>query len=144
MTLKDAFPHLDDSGFTETSPATPEYNCIGWAAGSVDEWWWPDPLGVYYWPDGVLRAETLEAYYQAFESLGYIRCADGQLEAAVEKVALYVLNGKPTHGARQLPDGNWTSKLGKWIDITHTLDGLEGPAYGQVAGFLKRPLMIIS
>lgn len=138
MTIKDAFPHLDDDGFTETSPATADYNCIAWAARHTDQWWWPDPLGVYYWPDGVSRIETIDAFYQAFEAVGYVRCEDGQIEGMAEKVALYVLNGKPTHAARQLPDGNWSSKLGKWIDITHTLHGLEGPAYGQVAGFLKR------
>jgi hypothetical protein len=137
--MQNAFPHLIGEGFTETSPAAADYNCIAWAAGPTDVWWWPDPLEVYHWPQGVPRVETLEAFYQAFESLGYVRGEDGHLEAGFEKIALYVLDGKPTHAARQLSDGNWTSKLGKWIDITHTLYGLEGPAYGQVAGFLKRP-----
>jgi hypothetical protein len=139
MTISDALPHLAADGFTQTSPATTEYNCIAWAAGKTDGWWWPDPLEIYYWPEGVLRAETLEAFYLAFESLGYIRCEDGQLEVATEKIALYVRDAKPTHAARQLPDGSWTSKLGRWIDIPHTLHGLEGPAYGKVAGFVKRP-----
>ena len=70
---------------------------------------------------------------------GYsVSCDDGGLEPGHEKVALYVLDGKPTHAARQLPDGAWTSKLGRQIDIAHTVCALEGPAYGQIAVFLKR------
>jgi hypothetical protein len=113
MPLKDAFPYLEEEGFTETSPATPEYNCIAWAAGQTDVCWWPDEFQVGYWPDGVPRVVALGAFYQAFESIGYVRCADGQLEAGFEKIALYWLDGKPTHAARQLPDGSWTSKLGE-------------------------------
>ena len=38
----------------------------------------------------------------------------------------------PTHAARQLESGEWTSKLGKdFEDIPHTtLDALNGPVYG--------------
>ncbi|MBL8793568.1 MAG: hypothetical protein JNM56_06675 [Planctomycetia bacterium] len=139
MALHNAFPSLADEGFTETSPATTDYNCIAWAAGRTDDVWWPDAEGLGYWPEGVLRGETLEAFYLAFESLGYVRCAGGELEPEFEKVALYALDGRPKHAARQLPDGSWTSKLGQWIDITHSLRGVAGPVYGQVAGFLKRP-----
>ncbi|MCS6976085.1 MAG: hypothetical protein NZM31_03615 [Gemmatales bacterium] len=139
MILADSFPHLQSEGFTETSPATSAYNCIAWAAGETDRWWWPDRFDVGYWPGSVPRTESLEAFFQVFESLGYTRCENGDLETGYEKVALYVQDDKPTHAARQLPDGRWTSKLGKEFDITHTLRGLEGPVYGRVAGFLKRP-----
>jgi hypothetical protein len=38
-----------------------------------------------------------------------------------------------------MPDGNWTSKLGKGEDIQHdSLDGLEGDLYGKVAIFMMR------
>jgi len=86
------------------------------------------------------RVETLEAFYRAIESIGYCRCPDGQLETGFEKVALYAVAGQSKHAARQLTDGRWTSKLGRYLDIAHTLGGLEGPVYGQVAGYLKRPL----
>lgn len=139
MNLLDAFPALID-GFTETSPASTRYNCIAWAANRTDTPWWPDPQGVGYWPEGVPRAETLEAFYQAFESIGYTRSADADLESGFEKVALYAIAGQPKHAARQLADGSWSSKLGKYIDIAHSLNGLEGTVYGQVVGFLKRPV----
>lgn len=105
MPLADDFPHLHTEGFTQTSPATHVYNCIAWAAGRDDAWWWPTEAPDVYWPEDVPRAETLEAFYQLFESLGYVRCAGGDLEAGFEKVALYVKDGLPEHAARQLPDG---------------------------------------
>ena len=44
--IEAAFPALVGTGYFVTSPATPEYNCIAWAAGETDRWWWPDPMGV--------------------------------------------------------------------------------------------------
>ena len=140
MSLNTAFPHLIEEGYDETSPATPRYNCIAWAVGVTDAWWWPVPQAVHYWPRGVPAEETLHAFFQAFATLGFIPATDSQLESGFQKLALYVRDGKPTHAARQQSDGSWTSKQGKHIDIRHTLAGLEGPVYGQVAGFMKRPL----
>jgi hypothetical protein len=51
MAMRDAFPFLDSEGYTETSPAASEYNCIAWAAGRTDVAWWPDPQGIGYWPE---------------------------------------------------------------------------------------------
>ena|SRR5437879_4664187 len=138
MSLAEDFPHLSVEGFVETSPATRVYNCIAWAVGRDDAWWWPAEGPDIHWPEGVPRMETVEAFWQLFESLGYVRCESGDLETGFEKVALYVKDRFPEHAARQLPDGRWTSKLGKQIDISHQLAGLEGPAYGQVRGFMKR------
>ena len=135
-----AFPRLIEDGFSETSSATPQYNCLAWAAKQTEQGWWPDSFGAYHWPEGVPREETIESFVRAFAIVGYVRCGDGELEAEHEKVALYARDGKPTHAARQLSDGTWTSKLGRQIDIVHTLHGLDGPAYGQIAAFLRRPL----
>ena len=132
------FPNLETEGFQETSPKTEEYNFIAWAAGTQDLCWWPDPFGIGYWPVEDAREETLPAFFRAFESLGYVTCDSGDLEMGYEKVAIFGLNGNPTHAARQLANGQWSSKLGDGIDIAHTLAGIEGPLYGQVAGYLKR------
>lgn len=68
-------------------------------------------------------------------------CPDAVLEEGYEKVAIYASRGgEATHAARQLPNGRWTSKCGENIDIEHVLEGLEGPAYGEVAKILKREL----
>lgn len=140
MSLNTAFPHLAEEGYRETRPATRRYNCIAWAAGATDAWWWPSPHAVHYWPEGVPREETLEAFVQAFATRGFVPAEDGLLEPGFEKLALYARAGKPMHAARQQADGSWTSKLGKHIDISHTLRGVEGPAYGQVVAFMKRSL----
>ena len=59
----------------------------------------------------------------------------------MEKVAIYLLNGMPTHAARQLSTGKWTSKLGLSIDIEHdSPDVLDGPEYGKASIFLKRKI----
>ena len=64
--LNAEFPHLAEQGYDETSPATPLYNCIAWAVGETDAWWWPTPEAVCYWPPGAPREETLGAISPGF------------------------------------------------------------------------------
>jgi hypothetical protein len=131
------FPNLAIEGYLVTSPPDLNYNCIAWAAGETHRPWWQ---GRFYWPAGVPCDETIDAFLQAYQTLGYIPCADGTLEAGFEKIALYALSGVPKHAARQLPSGRWSSKLGSAEDIEHDLDGLVGVLYGAAVQFLKRPL----
>lgn len=138
--LQRGFPNLRHSGYEITSPEDRGYNCIAWAAGVTDAWWWPDPWEIGYWPNGVPREETIQAFIQAFGTRGYTPCEDDSLEAAFEKIALYANAGVPTHAARQLEDGRWSSKCGDLEDIAHTLDGLAGTSYGQRVVTLARPL----
>lgn len=71
-------------------------------------------------------------------------CGDGSPEVGFQKVAIYVdSKGIPTHAARQLLNGQWTSELGQDIDVRHDapeellqVQALQG--YGGVAIFLKR------
>jgi hypothetical protein len=125
-----------------TSPEDPSYNCIAWAANEDDVWWWPDTEFVAYWPRDVPRKVTIDAFIQAYSTMGYAPCETTNLETGFEKIAIYVNSqGTPTHAARQLPNGFWTSKIGKYKDIEHeSLQALEGPAYGSVAQILKRPI----
>ncbi len=60
-----------------------------------------------------------------------------------EKLALYADSmGDVTHVARQLPNGNWTSKLGALEDIEHkTAEALDAD-YGKIAGALRRPASV--
>ncbi len=136
--LEAAFPGLEGSGYAVTSPATVAYNCIGWAAGESDRWWWPDPAGVSYWPDRVVREETLAAFMAAFATIGFATAANSDFEANVDKIAIYARSGLPTHAARQLANGRWTSKLGQAEDIEHELTDLAGTIYGAVAVILAR------
>jgi len=138
--LEHHFPALAGSQYEVTSPAQVDYNCVAWAAGNDSRWWWPDEFNQYYWPPEVPRRTTLEAFVRAFQVLGFEVCNDGSLEIGWEKVAIYTRDdGAPTHAARQLPDGTWTSKLGRLEDIKHvSLDHLSGEAYGQPRAFLRR------
>ena len=136
-------PNLNDNNYIQTSPAWRGYNCIAWAAGDTTRWWWPLPQGMTYWPKGILREVTLESFIQAFGTLGYLPCPDDSLEPEIEKIALFAKREGfqlvPTHAARQLESGEWTSKIGTFEDINHTtLNAVSGPIYGKVVRFLSR------
>jgi len=135
-------PQLKSNNHSITSPQTHDYNCIAWAAGEDDRWWWPVQHPHAYWPPGIPRVETVDAFIQAFVTKGYSPCDDGTLQPATEKVVLYVDKfGKPTHMARQLRSGQWTSKCGPWCDISHhNPDVVAGGVYGTVFIFLARSI----
>ncbi len=87
-----------------------------------------------------LRDETLAAFVMALGTLAFVPSDNENPESGFEKLALFAdVRGVPTHAARQLPTGRWTSKLGEWEDIEHELHALEGELYGTVALVLRRP-----
>jgi hypothetical protein len=140
--LERVFPGLGAAPYRVTSPRTIQYNCIAWAAGDVSNWWWPTNAAgdvQRFWPAGVPREETLAAFVAAFTTLNFASCDSVDLELGFEKIAFFAdARGVPTHAARQLPTGVWTSKLGEAEDIEHELRALEGEVYGRVALILKR------
>ena len=140
------FPGLAIEGYTRTSCRTDDYNCIAWASHETKKWWWP--FGVTpetgkeaYWPKAP-KKETVNAFVKAFAQRGYKRFPENNadLQDGYEKIALYALGTRATHAARQLPDGNWTHKLGANIDITASLTAVEGLIYGTVVLFLRRKI----
>jgi hypothetical protein len=83
---------------------------------------------------------TVSAMTAALATVGYAPCDDGAAEAGFEKAAVYARGGVPTHVAKQLPGGRWSSKLGKDCVVSHaTTAGLEGAVYGRVVAYLRRP-----
>jgi hypothetical protein len=139
--FEELFPGLGGKEYRLTSPPDRNYNCIAWAAGDCTRWWWPGPEEVTFWPDGAPRVETLDAFRDAFATLGYVVSDSEDEEAGFQKVALFISDkGVPTHAARQVSSGRWTSKLGKLDDIEHGLNDIAGSVYGSVALLLKRPL----
>ena len=134
-------PGLNRGEYWGTSPESTRYNCIAWAAGDDTDWWWPDPDTDSYWPAAAPFEETMESFRAVFEALGYRECATADLEPGFEKVAIFTKAGLPKHAARQLPNGNWTSKLGEWQDIEHqylNAVGSNASIYGNVALLLSR------
>jgi hypothetical protein len=137
--IESLFPGLQGSAFLVTSPATRDYNCVAWAANDSARWWWPDlDNDAAHWPTGVPVEETVEAFVQAFATLGFSRFESETPEPGFEKVALFAQGGTPTHVARQLPSGRWTSKLGQREDIEHDLHAISGDIYGSVVLILRR------
>src|ERR1035438_162844 len=117
-------PYLTADNCEVTSAQSRRYNCIAWAAGNDLRNWWPDPRGIGYWPLGIPRQVTIDAFMRAYGTLGYTLCFDESLEEGLEKIAIYgttALDGSviPTHAALQLQSGKWTSKLGPFEDINH-------------------------
>jgi len=138
--LERCFPELRVVGYQETSPESARYNCVAWAMGDTSRWWWPDPHPYAYWPHEP-RVCSLEAFTREFESMGYQVSRSREVEISFEKIAIYVKEDDlPTHVARQLPSGVWTSKCGGLHDITHVLHALEGDTYGQAKVIMKRQI----
>ena len=150
--IKQVFENLKDGEFEITSPFDAKYNCIAHAAEDDSRWWWAVDTKTagndVFWFNNIPSQATLENFILAFQKLGYQPCKNAETEEGFEKVAIYVSTkdethapkGTPTHIARQLPNGKWTSKLGQDVDISHsTLNNLEGNLYGIVKEILKRP-----
>lgn len=141
------FPDLRKEDYRVTSEEDRKYNCIAHAADRSDVPWWPVEEGTDggFWPAGVPREETLDAFVLAYGTQGYVPCDSADVEPGCEKIALYVnADGTPSHAAKQTSSGAWSSKLGNWEDIEHkTLANLEASpggaaGYGKVARILKR------
>lgn len=132
------FPTLPKSTRPK-SVATPEYNCIAWALGQNNRSWWPrSPY--HYWPSMCTNEVTISAFEEVFALFGYKPCNNSNQEKGLEKIALYVLSGLPTHATRQIANGRWTSKCGLNVDIEHKIEQLEGPRYGRIFKFFCRPI----
>jgi hypothetical protein len=57
----------------------------------------------------------------------------------MDKIVVYGSAMMYTHAARQLPNGRWTSKLGKAEDITHdTPEDVTSGVYGEAVQFMQR------
>lgn len=136
--IRNIFPNIRP-GFRITSPQTPTYNCIGWAANDSTHFWWPGPTA--YWPKEHNSVPSVDVFEDAFANLGYqTKYDDEQLIVGIEKVAIYVdRNNLVTHMARQLESGRWTSKLGPNFDIEHEIpECLNGTHYGRFSHCLGR------
>jgi len=140
MSPESLFPNLSKTPYRVTSPPDTTYNCFAWVAGESHRWWEAHPDAGHFWPTGYTTDWSIDVVIDAYRTVGYTACHDGSLEHGVEKVAIYVKDGEPTHAARQLLGGTWTSKLGAEDDLEHTIDGLTGTEYGAPAVFLGRPV----
>lgn len=131
--LEEVFPNLHS--YQITSPVSLRYNCVAWALGIDSQWWSHDRT----WLDSVPRSLNVHALIQLFEEFGYAICNSGVREAGYDKVAVYALFGEWSHAARQLEDGQWTSKLGPFEDIIHpSPEDITGELFGIVHCIMRR------
>ncbi len=137
------FPNTSQEPFVITSPQTTFYNCIAWAFGDDTKWYWPDPDEMYFWPDNIPRTIEINSFIELYKLIGYEICKTDELENGFEKVAIFVdINGYPTHAARQLTNGLWTSKLGREYDIKHSIYSMNNSVYGNATVFMSRILQL--
>jgi hypothetical protein len=133
---KKDFPNLGRYEVLATS--TPKgkkkviYNCIAHTVRIYDKWVWP--------------GANVSDFDKLYGSIGYkrIQKLDYRFNTKLDKIVLYAKRGKNgniecTHGARQLADGTWTSKLGQGPLIRHaTPASVSGPSYGKpIAVYVK-------
>jgi hypothetical protein len=140
--LESLYPKLPQEGYDVTSPKDKLYNCVAWAAEQdVKQWWEPSGEPFDYWPDDVPFDYAFDNYVKVFETRGYSRCQNDDLEPGFEKVAIYKgIDHSFKHVAHQLPNENWTSKLGPDEDIEHkTPYSLESIDNGFVDVILRKP-----
>lgn len=146
--MENIFENLRPDNYEGKSNPDFDYNCIAWAIGRMDKPWWPSKTGGYHWPKTLPRdelgSETLKNFIRAFKREGFKVCGGKtySLEKGFEKVVIFVKGQQnPTHAARQLSSGMWTSKIGDEEDIEHVSPSvLEGSIYGKVAIVMKRPV----
>jgi hypothetical protein len=142
--IRQTFPNFPRRGFCKTSEATSEYNNFAWAAGDDTQIWAPLNLGSFYWPDNVVKGNTLREFTQLYRSIGYrdTRLDDTEYEQNVEKIALYInTQGKVLHVARQLSSEKWTSKILGHEDISHKAYNFleyDTHSFGRVAKIMRR------
>jgi type VI secretion system secreted protein VgrG len=134
---RNGFPKLGNN-FEVLAPSTDPskktgYNCIA------------HTLRIYYrW---VWEGDTVSVFDRLYGQQGYRRLKkmDFRFNPKLDKVVLYAKRGKNgqlecTHGARQLADGTWTSKLGAGPLIRHdTPYSVSGPSYGRPIAVYVRP-----
>jgi hypothetical protein len=126
-TERKEFPHLGNQ-FQVLGPATPRYNCIAWSIGITTQWVWPAKPN---------KAATVADFDELYGKHGYrrVRGLNYERQANYDKIVLYAKRTgntwEPTHGARQLSDGSWSSKLGKLPLIRHLEpEDIDGGSYG--------------
>jgi hypothetical protein len=134
----DVFPASFDEPFIITSAATGAYNCIAWVLENTTLFYWHGPKEYFYWPSEISREENIESFIQLFALHGYEVCEHVRKEKGFSKIVLFTKEGIPTHAARQLPDGLWTSKLGILEDVKHSLTTISNGLYGSINLVFKK------
>lgn len=137
------YPNLFVDSYHKTSEETKDYNCVAWILGKQDE-----SVDLCLDDEGEPIPDfdpTPAPYIEYFKKFGFILYEEAGLIEGIEKIALY--QGREDyfeHVAKQLPNGNWTSKVGEFEDIEHyTLEALNNPTnYGHPTIIMGRKRIV--
>jgi hypothetical protein len=103
--IYDLFPECATELCVERSEKNEEYNCIAFAMHDTARWWWPTRRKGAYWPPNAPVEDTIGAFAAMLVQAGFSKCDSSDYENGFTKVALYAIGLKPTHLARQSPNG---------------------------------------
>lgn len=133
------FPNA--SRIIKTSEATMGYNCIAWAFGDTTQFWWPQDNPDAHWPLDFSGKTVRQAFFELFQHLDWEETDNWTVEQGFKKIALYTnSSGVPKHAAKLLDSGLWSSKIGGYIDISHTENCLNGRRYGHIEKVYKKAI----
>ncbi|HSS22523.1 MAG TPA: DUF4157 domain-containing protein [Pyrinomonadaceae bacterium] len=129
--LRSIFPQLKTGEYCVTAPATSKYNCFAWSVGDTSKWLDNEVDTVHGNNNGKLEYSDFDSMYAKRGLKPVIGSTPSD-----PQVALYGIGADPTHAARRRSDlgcGNFESKLGASVRITHYPQDLEGgTVYGNV------------
>lgn len=136
------FKNLNVHDCMEAAPATIRYNCMAWAMGLWDEWYWPSSEIL----DSKNEEEQTLYFCDELHDYGYVQCDEES--AMIDLWALFDEKGKfkkYTHMSvrnvsakdKFLHGYDWESKLGSSERIFHPRYSLEGNIYGKVVMHFK-------
>lgn len=120
--LKEVFPSLNVNTLYVTDEATSVYNCIAFSMGLTNTWINPE-MSLDMFRLQYLYAQELYGAPSNFVPLGPL------MGSAVDGWGLSTY--EMAH-ASAWQDGEWQSKLGEYLRITHEREGLEGEVYGKI------------
>lgn len=114
------WPNMNVNNVLVTADATAIYNCLAWTLGITNSWVWP-------WRGGATVSKA--QFDELYATYGYSPSGSGP-------VAVFGFNSSDMqHGSLFSQHyGSYESKCGSWLRITHTLQGMEGGAYGDLEG----------
>jgi hypothetical protein len=128
--------------YERKSDPTTDYNCLAWAVENNQKWFNPERFCAgYYWPKGVERHWSMKTVIHVLSEYGFDEEVElATFEDGIVKVAIYAdVDEYPTHFARQLANGKWTSKAGELIDFEHdSLECLHCDDYGKVTKIVQK------
>jgi hypothetical protein len=118
------FPNANVAAMTVLGPASSTYKCLAWTLNILNAWVWP-------WSNPNVSRAQFDALYQAH----HYTIAGGPVGGPGDVAAYGISVNDMTHGA-VVYGGQWTSKLGAWLLVSHTLADLAGP--GSLYGYVNR------